>query len=77
MPGYYKTVEVAAVSVGGLTSAWLFGFCVTDEMVALISGASGLLKEVYRGFIVNTVMMFCCKSCCLSQTCVHVYIHVQ
>ena len=64
MPGYYKTVEVAAVSVGGLTSAWLFGFCVTDEMVALISGASGLLKEVYRGFIVNTVMMFCCKSRC-------------
>ena len=60
--GYFRTLDVALVSVGGFTAAWLLGFCVADEMVALISGASGVFKEIYRGFVINTVMMFCCKS---------------
>ncbi len=59
--GLYSAVTLGVATGGGLILAWLFKFCVSDSIVALIAGLMAVARELYVALVRNTIMMFFSK----------------
>lgn len=56
--GYYLSTFLAVSTFGGIFVAWLFKYCLSDQIVAMIGGLSSMVQNVYKTFVQNVMMIF-------------------
>ena len=58
--GIFTGTRLGISTVGGLIAAPLLKRCLSDILVATLAALSAALTNVYKFFVINSLMMYLC-----------------